>query len=97
MKFVTQEDTFSSLIFDKFKRDAIFEVIVIETIKSTRQWSLEDFRTLIFCFISVNSIIKKRPTRIKDQGLRAAANSRQPPNILNSVSLFQKWLEHVRR
>ena len=48
MKFVTQEDTFGPLIFDKFKMDVFFEVIVIDTTKPTGQWILEDFRTLKF-------------------------------------------------
>ena len=63
------------LIFDKFKRDVIFEVIVIDTMKPTGQCSLEDFRTLIICFNSVNSIIKMRPARMKGQGLSAGADS----------------------
>ena len=96
MKFVTQEDTFGPLIFDKFKRDVIFEVIVIDTMKPTGQCILEDFRTLIISFDSVNSIMKNRPARIKGQGLSAGADSR-PPNIANSLSLFQKQLVLVKR
>ena len=56
-----------------FKRDVIFEVSVIDTMKPTGQCSLEDFRTLIICFNSVNSIMKKRPERIKGQGRSAGA------------------------
>ena len=43
MKFVTQENALSPLIYDKFKRDVIFEAIVIDTIKPTEQCSLENF------------------------------------------------------
>ena len=57
--------------------------------KPTGQCSLEDFRVLIICFNSVNSITKKTLARIKGQGLRAGTDS-GPPNICNSVSLFQK-------
>ena len=45
--------------------DDVLKVIVIDTMKPTGQCSLEDFRTLIICFSSVNSIIRKRPARIK--------------------------------
>ena len=69
--------------------DVIFEVIVIDTMKITGQCSLEDFRTLIICFNSVNSIMKKRPARIKGQRRNSGADSR-PPNIPNSLTLFQK-------
>ena len=55
------------LIFNKLKRDVIFEVIVIDTFKPTGQCSLENFRTLIISFISVNSIMKRRPSRINGQ------------------------------
>ena len=44
MKFVTQEDTLGPLIYDKFKRDAIFEVIVIDAMKITRK--LQDIDNL---------------------------------------------------
>ena len=63
------------LIFDKFKRDVISEVILNDTMKPIGQCSLEDFKTLIICFNSVNSIIKRRPARIKGQGLGAGADS----------------------
>ena len=76
------------LIFGKFKTDVVFKVILIDIVKPTGHCSLEDFRTLIICFSSVNSIIKKVP-RIKGQGLGAGADSR-PPNIPNGVSLLQK-------
>ena len=80
-------------MFDKFKRsfkrDVIFEVIVINSTKPTGQSSLEDFRTLIICFNSVNSIMKKRPAKIKGQGLSAGPDSR-PPKIPSSLSFFQK-------
>ena len=39
---------FGPLIFDKFKMDVFFEVIVIDTTKPTGQCILEDFRTLKF-------------------------------------------------
>ena len=51
--------------------DVVSEVIVVDTMKPTEQCILEDFRTLTICFSSVNSIIKKRQARIKDQGLGA--------------------------
>ena len=69
--------------------DDVLKVIVIDTMKPTGQCSLEDFMVLIICFNSVNSITKKSQARIKGQGLSAGADSR-PPNISNSVSLFQK-------
>ena len=68
MKFVTWKDIFGLHIFDKFKRNVIFEVIVIDTMKPTGQCSLEDFGTLIIYFNNVNSIMKKRLVRIKGQG-----------------------------
>ena len=96
MKFLTYEDIFGPLIFDKFKMDVVFKVIVIDTMKPTGQCSLKDFRTLIICFSSVNCIIKKRPAKIKDQELVAGDYSR-PLNIPNSISLFQKQLVNVKR
>ena len=57
--------------------------------KPAGQCSLEDFRTLIICFNSVNSIMKKRPAIIKGQGRSAGADSR-PPNIPNGLPLFQR-------
>ena len=78
--------TFELQVFDKFKRSVIFEVIVIDTMKPTGQCSLEDFRTLIICFNSVNSIMKKKPARIKRQGLSAGVDSR-PPKIPSGLSL----------
>ena len=53
--------------------DVVFEVIVIDTMKPTGHCSLEDFRTLIICFSSVNSIIKKSA---KNQGPRAGCCGR---------------------
>ena len=44
--------------------DVVFGVLVIGTMKPTGQYSLKDFRTLIICFSSVNSIIKKRPAKM---------------------------------
>ena len=44
----TMINTFGPLIFDKFKMDVFFEVIVIDTTKPTGQCILEDFRTLKF-------------------------------------------------
>ena len=69
--------------------DVVFEVIVIDIAKPTGQCILEELTTLIICFGSVNSIVKNRPAGTNCQGLGAGANSR-PPNIPNSVSLFQK-------
>ena len=69
--------------------DVIFKVVVIDTMRPTGQCSLEDFRVLIICFNSINSITKKRTVRINGQEQSAGADSR-PPNISNSVSLFQK-------
>ena len=52
IKFVTYEDTFVPVTFDKFKMDVVFEVIVIDTMKPTGHCSLEDFRTLIFALVA---------------------------------------------
>ena len=69
-------------IFDKFKRDVIFEVIVIDTINPTGQCSIENFRTSIISVISVDSIMKRGRRELR---LSAGAENRS----LN-ISLFQK-------
>ena len=56
------------VIFDKFKRDVIFEVFVIDIIKPTEQCCLEIFRTLMISFISVNTIMKKMPVELRAKG-----------------------------
>ena len=43
--------------------DVVFEIIVIDAMKPTGQCILENFKTLIICFNSVNNIIKKRSRR----------------------------------